>query len=141
MLHIFYGITGVGLFIASVEDIRKKQISLLHIIVLLLAACVWAVWGREITIMNRVAGAAIGIGMLGIAQLTEEKIGKADAFIITALGILLGFRSCLIIVTIACGLMSMLAIGILVSKKGTKQTKIPFVPALSVGYLICLLMI
>ena len=78
----------------------------------------------------------IGLCMIGISQISGEQIGKGDGMVIVALGILCGVRDTLGIVCFASLFMLIPAFILLVSKRGNKKTRVPFLPALFLGYVI-----
>ena len=70
-----------------------------------------------------------------------RQIGKGDGYVIAAVGIVLGLRRCLAVVSIALLMMCMVAMIILALKKGNRHTKLPFLPAVFVGYMVCMMCI
>ena len=80
----------------------------------------------------------IGLCMIGISFLSKEQIGSGDGVVTGLLGCLLGARGCLVMLCIASCLMAVISIGILILKKGSRRTTLPFVPALLGGYIAAL---
>ena len=76
--------------------------------------------------------------MIGISFLSKEQIGIGDGIVTGLLGCLLGARGCLVMLCIASCLMAVISIGILILKKGSRRTTLPFVPALLGGYIAAL---
>ena len=68
---------------------------------------------------------------------TREQIGRGDGIVIAAVGIALGARKCLLVVFTASFLMAAAAIVVLIFRKGGRQTRLPFLPAIFVGYAVC----
>ncbi len=60
---------------------------------------------------------------------------------ITALGLALGFTRCLYVVCIASIIMTVVSVFILVLRKGNRTTRVPFIPALFAGYMVCIMTI
>lgn len=77
-----------------------------------------------------------GLGLLFIAFITKESVGYGDGLIILVLGILEGARACLINVCIALFLVSISGVVLLICKKGSLKTEIPFVPFLLVSHIL-----
>lgn len=77
-----------------------------------------------------------GIGMLFLAFLTGEKVGYGDGLFLCALGLLTGVEECL--TDMMFGLLGacLVSILLLLLKKGTVKTKIPFVPFLLAGHIL-----
>lgn len=139
---MFLGITvimGLLLFVAAVMDLRSRQISRGFILVLMLVGFTSIFVKADFEIWNAVGGALIGLCAVGLSMISEEQIGRGDGLVIVALGIALGFRECLATVCLASVIMALVSIVILLLKKGNRKTKLPFIPALFVGYVTCVL--
>ena len=91
----------------------------------------------ERNILNTIGGLTIGLCVIGISITSKEQIGKGDGIVIPAIGLVLGARRCLIVVCIASLLMSLVAISILLFRRGNRQTRLPFLPAVFAGYVFC----
>ena len=78
--------------------------------------------------------------MIGISIISGEQIGRGDGMVIAALGILCGVRNTLGIVCFASLFMLVPALVLVICKKGNKKTKLPFLPALFLGYLVNILL-
>lgn len=130
---------GVLLFGAGIADIRQKQVSRLFIIVLS-GFCLAAAFAGRVTavtdILNSAGGCLIGVCAVGISMVTGEQIGRGDGYVITAIGILLGFRGCLVAVCVASMIMCVAAVVLLLLKRGDRHTKMAFLPAIFVGYTV-----
>ena len=130
-------VIGILLFIAGMIDIRKKQIGKGFLMVLMLA-CVAAVLFKEnFGILDAAGGATIGLCAIGVSMASREQIGRGDGIVIAIVGLVLGARRCLAVVCMASFLMCFAAIVVLIMKKGDKRTRLAFLPALFVGYLLC----
>jgi leader peptidase (prepilin peptidase)/N-methyltransferase len=86
--------------------------------------------------MSMLMGALIGICAVGISMMAGEQIGRGDGLVITAIGIVLGFRGVLGVVCLASLVMCVIAVILLILRKGNKNTRLPFIPAIFVGYAI-----
>ena len=60
-----------------------------------------------------------------------------DGIVIAVIGLVLGFRRCLAVVSVASLEMCAAAIVVLLFKKGNRRTQLAFLPALFVGYVLC----
>jgi leader peptidase (prepilin peptidase)/N-methyltransferase len=130
---------GIMLFVAGIVDIRKLMVSRMFILSLLLV-CIGAVFTRKNpNIMTALMGTLVGICILGISMLSGEQLGRGDGYVVAAIGLVVGFRGCLVVVCIASVIMSFIAVIMLVMKKGNKKTKLPFIPAIFAGYSIFLI--
>jgi leader peptidase (prepilin peptidase)/N-methyltransferase len=129
-------IIGIMLLGAGIVDIRSLKVSRAFIIVLFLACIAAFATSENPNIISALSGASIGLCAIGMSFIAGEQIGRGDGLVIMAIGLLAGFRWCLTVVCIASVIMSIVAIVMLIFKKGNKKTKLPFIPALFVGYII-----
>lgn len=139
MTHMTYFIVGILLFIMSVQDIRKRAISNKYIVVLAIISAIGGFFVNQLTWMDMLGGCSMGLCLLGIAVLTREQIGTGDGLVVAALGLLLGAIQTLTMLSIASLLMAAFASLLIILKKGNKKLKLPFLPAISVGYVLCML--
>lgn len=140
---MFFGMTiiiGLLLFVAAVMDLKSKSISRGFLLVLMLVSAASSFASVDFEIWNVVGGALIGVCIVGVSMISGEQIGKGDGIVIIALGIALGFRECLALVCLASLMMALVSVVILSLKKGNKKTRLPFLPALFVGYVTCMLL-
>lgn len=131
---------GILLLAACIMDIKSKKISRRMIVLLLLACCAILPFRRYFHILDMLGGMAVGLCIIGLAVISKEQIGKGDGMVIAAVGIAFGARRCFLVLSTASFIMCMIAIGILLLKKGTKQTRLPFLPAVFAGYLLCVVL-
>lgn len=130
---------GMLLFAAGIVDFRKRQISVGMILALLLLCCAVIPLKRDFGVPDALGGLTIGLCAVGLSVATREQIGKGDGIVIAALGIALGARKCLLVVFAASFVMCIAAILVLLFRKGGRQTRLPFLPAVFAGYLLCVL--
>ncbi len=129
-------VVGVLLLIAGITDIRKRQISR-RLLMLLTLVCIVAVLVRGSFAVMAAGGMAIGLCVIGISMISREQIGRGDGIVIAVIGLVLGFRRCLAVVSVASLVMCAAAIVVLLFKKGNRRTQLAFLPALFVGYVLC----
>ena len=125
---------GILLLAAGIVDIRKKQISRGMILALLLLCFAVIPFKEDYGIYDAVGGLAIGACAIGVSVVSREQIGRGDGMVIAAIGLVLGAYSCIAVVCVASMIMCVVSIVVLISKTGTKQTRLPFLPAVFVGY-------
>ncbi|MDE7201881.1 MAG: prepilin peptidase [Lachnospiraceae bacterium] len=130
---------GLLLFAAGIVDIRKRQISRKQILILFVLCCAVIPLKEDFGILDAIGGLTIGLCAIGVSIATREQIGKGDGIVIAAIGIALGARKCLWLVFTASFMMCVAAIVVLVLKRGGRQTKLPFLPAIFAGYLLCVI--
>lgn len=129
---------GLLLLATGIVDIRTRQIGIKQLLLLLLVCCAVIPFKEDFNLLDTAGGASIGLCAVGVSVATREQIGKGDGIVIAAMGIALGARECLCMVFAASFVMCMAAIVVLLMKKGSRQTRLPFLPALFVGYLLCM---
>ncbi|MDD3141986.1 MAG: prepilin peptidase [Lachnospiraceae bacterium] len=81
-----------------------------------------------------ISGAMIGVIFIFVSRGTRESFGYGDSWLILLLGIYLGLWKVLYVLFIAffsCGLVAM---GGILKKKLLKNTTIPFIPFLAIGF-------
>lgn len=143
MLLVLYNIlmaaVGILLFIAGITDIKKKQISSKFILVLALVCTAAALCKKDFGIIEAAGGVAIGLCAIGLSVASRGQIGKGDGMVMAATGLVLGGRGCLAAVSMASLLMCIVAIVVLALRKGRRGTRLAFLPALFVGYVLCLI--
>lgn len=128
---------GVLLFVAGIADIRKRQISKGMMLVLLLTCCAVIPVKKDFGIMNAAGGLTVGFCAIGISLAPKEQIGIGDGIVIAGVGLALGMYKCFLVVCAATFVMCITAVLVLLLRKGNKQTRLPFLPALFMGYLLC----
>jgi leader peptidase (prepilin peptidase)/N-methyltransferase len=128
-------IIGIMLLGAGIVDIRRLKVSRAFIIVLFVACMSYFATSKNPDIISAISGASIGLCVIGVSMIAGEQIGRGDGFVIMAIGIVTGFRWCLAVVCIASVVMSVVAIIMIILKKGNRKTKLPFIPALFAGYI------
>lgn len=136
LLNIRLGILIGGLVVVGIEDLRKKEIGSLPLLImgglgvlLSLLAGDWTDW----TVILRFLP---GIFTLFLAWLTKESIGYGDGLTILCLGCFLPGEQiaglCMMAITVA----GIVALFLLLVKHRGKKTQIPFVPFLLIGLVI-----
>ena len=131
------GLMGIlGYF--SWEDVRKRSIHLVPLLVSAIMGVIGHIWFGRITIWNLLGGLGIGVVMYGVSLASGEKIGKGDALLLSVTGIFLGFWGNLMLLWIAACLSAVGgAFAMLMFHKG-KDYELPFVPFLLAGFVIYL---
>lgn len=123
------GILGVG----SIMDIRKRTVSLIPVWICMAAGAVWQMAFQQAEVWELILSLFPGTVLIGLAWLTEEKIGYGDGWIVMAAGIWTGIWDVFLILTggmMLCGLYS----GILLSlRKIRRNDTLPFLPFLFAG--------
>lgn len=134
---VFIVVIGILLFVAGITDIRKKQINRGFLLTLMLVCFAAIPFKKDFGIFDAVGGFVIGLCAIGISMMSREQIGRGDGFVIAAVGLVLGARRCMAAVFAASFIMCIIAILVLLLKRGNRHTRLPFLPAVFAGYVLC----
>lgn len=116
---------------AAITDIRKKEVPVVYQVLLLcLVPFCFSI--------ENIRGVLVAVPFF-IAAILTDKIGGGDFKIIALLGILIGLGKALWTVVFGCVIF--IASGLIIGKcKGQKNIMYPFIPALTTGYIITLIL-
>jgi leader peptidase (prepilin peptidase)/N-methyltransferase len=128
----------IPLFIASVIDVKKKDISMLLILICgalsLFTKVIPAVFSGDPQNMTElILSVSPGLMMLLISRISGQSLGYGDGLMALAVGPIFGFEKMALGLMIALFLSSILSIALLVAKKAGKKTTIPFLPFITLG--------
>ena len=144
MCELSQGICIAYLSVLSILDIRFRKMPVWLLVVGGIAGTGYQIWkwvkGDLVSIVLIGVGAIVGILFLGVSKITGQALGYGDGIIILILGICLGFWDLSIVLMIAFFIASVMAIALIVVKKGKKKRTMPFVPFLCIGYIVFVLM-
>lgn len=143
MFFVITVTTGVLLFAAGVMDLKNKTISR-GLIFALLVVCTAGAFvnvflNKDFGIWETAGGVVIGLCAFGLSMMSGEQIGRGDGLVIAAIGLIVGFRKCLFAVCIASIIMTLVSVFVLLLRKGDRKTRLPFIPALFAGYVMCMM--
>lgn len=79
-------------------------------------------------------GVLPGVGLMIIA-LISKKAGWADGIVLMLLGVLVGFGACVFSFALSMLMISVVSLVLLVLKRVGKNTQLPYLPFLWIGYL------
>ncbi|MBQ9444303.1 MAG: prepilin peptidase [Lachnospiraceae bacterium] len=129
----------VFLIAGTVFDIRKRRIPL----ILLLAAGAWGILSYTICtgwtgsdLWDEIFGLLIGAVFIGISLISEGKMGMGDAIAILVGGIYLGGSGSAFAVLYSLIIAAAVSAVILVLKRGSGKSELPFMPFLLAGCVI-----
>jgi leader peptidase (prepilin peptidase)/N-methyltransferase len=134
LVMFFIVLTMTVLVIASIHDIRKKEISFW-----MLSACgSIAVLTSAVGIMDGVKtweecflAIVPGVLLLLIAYVSRQGIGYGDGFLVLAVGPVFGFEQIFTGVCLAFGISAVFSIGMIVFAKAGRKSSFPFIPFLT----------
>lgn len=101
---------------------------------LLAAACI--LFCNDISLVDRLAGAAVGAGVMLLSYISGGKIGMGDGIVLCITGLGLGFWGNMELFCLALMLAAGLSIILLILRKANRKKSIPFIPFMLTGYLI-----
>ena len=118
---------------ASIRDVRTKKINGY----ICLAGILAALYIRECVLMvdslTLMTDMLPGIVIYLIAYLSREKIGKGDALTLMFIGTVSGVEKVMLALFVSFSAAAVLSAVLLVLRKVKKDTKLPFLPFLSLG--------
>lgn len=92
----------------------------------------------QLGIGQRLLGAGVGGILLVISFLSRGKIGLGDGYLLCISGFALGVQQNLALLGYGLLFAGVVAVVMLICKKASRNTKMPFVPFLFGAYLLCL---
>lgn len=131
-------LTAVCLAAMSIADIVNRKVPLWMLTVQASLAVGMLVWGGingELSIGGICRALIPGIILVAIA-LSTKKAGWADGVVLLLLGIQTNYEKCMVAVLVALFLMAVFSVVLLVLRKVKKDTKLPFIPFLTMGWFL-----
>lgn len=138
MTQVIYAIVGILLLMMSVQDIKACKISNGYILVIAMVCGIGGCFFEKLSWIEMLSGCSVGFGLLGISVLTREQIGAGDGFVMAAIGLLVGAMKALTILSAASLMMAAVSVILIIIKRGTRNMRLPFLPAISIGYMLCM---
>lgn len=133
----------VFLGICTVFDIRKKEIPLILAGAGMMAAVGLTIWriGNETIFAAQILLSLLpGLFFLLAGWCTKEKVGYGDGILLLIIGLMVGFNQCFTGLCISLFLSAFLGVLLLFLHKAQKDSRIPFVPFLTIGMGVCFIL-
>lgn len=129
-------VIAVILLFCGIMDFYRKKIYLWMPVTggLLAAVCIF--FCKDISLMDRLAGTAIGAAVMLLSYITAGKIGMGDGILLCITGFGLGFWGNMELFCLALMMAAGFSIMLLVLRKANVKKSIPFIPFMLAGYLI-----
>lgn len=125
----------VVMAVLSFVDIKRKQVSLAVLIPVGAVVLTWRVFqGTEV--VDFLTGLVPGVACLLLSYVTGESIGRGDGLVLCILGLLCGMKTTLAVFGMALTFSAIWAMLLLILKRAGRKTELPFLPCLSLGYLV-----
>lgn len=136
LVLVFLWLAGLSLF-----DIRYRRVPVWLILLggtTTVAAGIYGCVSGESNFAEFVWGMIPGAVLLLLA-IGTQKAGWADGIVLMLLGGVLGFRQCILAAMLSLVMISVLSALLLVLKKADKGTRIPYIPFLTMGFTLCMM--
>ncbi len=131
-----YVITGGMLLLCSIQDIKRKSISVqLLIIAGLLVTITILVFPGNISLLSRMTAAVTGFGVVILSKIVRGQIGSGDGYAMMIIGIGTGAEDLFLLLCFALLLSGVFSAVLLVAGKG-RRYQFPFIPFLFLAFLL-----
>lgn len=128
-------ILGIVLFLFSIIDIKKREISNIAVIAAGILFIILLGFNSEISMVNGILGMVIGGILYVISKATHGKIGVGDSFIFCISGLGIGIWNNIELLMCSLFLSAIYSIFLLTFRHANRQMTIPFIPFIFLGYL------
>lgn len=126
---------GIMLLLCGLSDIKTKHIPIKITILCIILLFILMPFQRNISIINSLLGAFVGVVMIGISKVSRGQVGIGDGIILTITGFGIGLWNNLTLLIYALFCISIVAMILLALKKISRKKTLPFVPFLFIGYI------
>lgn len=128
----------IMLLMFSIEDIKKRRIGMLQLLVFMAVGIIYQFVTGELTLPEIGGGILLGVCLLGIAGITRESLGYGDGMLFIVTGIYIGgWDNCALLMS-SLVLASIFAIVQILLRKKSAKEEIPFVPFVLSAYVLYL---
>ena len=128
---------GIFLFIASIQDVRTRQLPLAQMLAGPVIVAVIRILSGGMDYLQSTElwlSVVCGCFFVGVSWLSREKLGFADSIAIVGIFLSNGYETGMIMVFAGFLIAGAVAIILLLAGKAGKNTAIPFLPFLFLGY-------
>lgn len=128
----------LGLLIPeSLYDIKYKKIHPAVTVSFILFAQILYGFSKASSILDCIFNLLPGILVIILAFAFKESMGLGDGLIVLFIGSVCGYKNAFFILVIAFVLAALAGLALLISKKGTRKSKMPFLPFLLLASVLC----
>lgn len=135
---------GILLIYSSVTDIKRREISGKALLIFGFLGIICAVLGIKNTFWDTILGVVTGLFLVAVSYFTKGELGMGDALLLCVTGVYLGFVKnveLMVVAMILSGIYAMVTlIKVNTGKKGSLKLEFPFVPFLTMAYIMLRLM-
>lgn len=125
----------IMLIICSISDWKKKEISVIWLVVMSIVITCLAVLCDVVSIRLRMGGILLGLLFLLISKCTKQAIGYADSWLVLLLGIYMGSIQAINLLFCASLLAGGCSVFYLWKHHWKRNSTLPFVPFITISYL------
>lgn len=125
---------GCWLFICSVQDIKRKEVHITLLLIGIVTGMFGTMFWIDISLGNRLLGAALGGVLLVLNLITKGQVGIADGIIVCTIGFTFGFYISSGMLILSLFLSAIISLFLIVLRKVKRRTTIPFIPFLFAGF-------
>lgn len=122
------------LMICSYFDLKEKKIPVIAVLLGIIAITVINVIGQDISLPACLIGTVFGGLLLLISRLTKNALGMGDALLVLMIGAGMGIYQTALVLFYGLLVTAVVSTILLCMKRVKRNTEIPFVPFLLIGY-------
>jgi len=122
------------LLINTVFDIRTKKIPVVVLVGFGAVGVLVNLFYKEYSVVEIIAGTAVGVALFVVSRITDGQIGEGDAFLFMITGLYVGGINNIVLLLWASILCALVAAILLLTRQVNKKDEIPFVPFVLLAY-------
>ena len=122
------------LLYSAYTDIRSREIMMLPVYICILIAIIGVIAKGDVSLMSFL-GAIPGLIMLLVSHITKGALGDGDAYLILAVGLLIGLRNVTLMLMIGSTMAFVYSLFLLSIKKAGKKKTICYAPFILSGFI------
>lgn len=132
---VFKMILFLWLLLCSIQDIMKREISLIVILTGFALLFTISIIKGKLLFWNRVGGLVLGVVLIILNKATRGQIGIGDGLVLCITGISLGFYINSLLLIYGLLFAAIFSIIYMLVKKASRKSSIPFIPFIFVALL------
>lgn len=133
-------ILGSMLVFCSGTDIKKRLVSSTVLVIFAGIGVILNVLFHRGSLQSMIGGIGLGLIVICISQLTKGGIGLGDGGVLCVMGLYVGFYENLEIFMLALFMAAVWGVILIIFKKAGRKTELPFIPFLTIAYVIVTLL-
>lgn len=129
-------ITIVFLTICGVKDMKDQEVPLIYLAGTAILGMLLLIYNPNITLLDSALGIALGGALLLFSWITKGALGQGDAWVMMVIGLLLGWQMAIALFLYGLFLSALWGGYLLIIRRQSRKTKVPFIPFLWGGALL-----